>query len=228
VNVGRALRVVVAEDSAVLRDSLGYLLTARGHQLVAAVGDAEALLRVVAEQAEAGSPVDIVIVDVRMPPTRDDEGLRAALVLRARHPDVGVLVFSQYVETRHCRELFASDRGGVGYLLKDRVGDVGEFLRAISRVANGELVVDPQVVALTLAAHSADPLPGLSPREREVLALMAEGRTNVGIATALNLAAGSVEKYVTTLFAKLGLTASPQDHRRVLAVLHFLRSTSAP
>jgi DNA-binding NarL/FixJ family response regulator len=214
------LRIVIAEDSVVLRDGLVELLTVRGHQVLAAVRDGDALRAAVAEH----SP-DVAVVDIRMPPDYTDEGLRAAVALRRDHPGVGVLLFSQYVETRYAAELFAGRPEGVGYLLKDRVADVRDFVDALARVAAGGTVLDPEVVGQLLgASRRTDALETLSAREREVLGLMAEGRSNGAIAKALFLAAGSVEKHVTSIFTKLGLPPSGDDHRRVLAVLRYLES----
>jgi DNA-binding NarL/FixJ family response regulator len=214
------MRIVIAEDSVVLRDGLVELLALRGHDVVAAVGDGERLRAAVAERLP-----DVAVVDVRMPPTHTDEGLRAAIALRRDHPDVGVLVFSQYVETRYAAELFAGRSDGVGYLLKDRVADVGDFVEALTRVAAGETVLDPEVVTQMLgSSRRADALDMLTERERQVLGLMAEGRSNAAIAKALVLTYGAVEKNVSGIFAKLGLPPSGDDHRRVLAVLRYLGS----
>jgi DNA-binding NarL/FixJ family response regulator len=214
------MRIVIAEDAAVLRDSLAELLAARGHEVAAAVGDGEAL-----RAAVAAHRPDVAVVDVRMPPTHTDEGLRAAIALRREHPSLGVLVFSQYVETRYAAELLAGRPQGVGYLLKDRVADVRDFLAALTRVAAGETVLDPEVVTQLLgASRQVGALDTLTPREREVLALMAEGRSNAAIAKAVFLTSGAVEKNVTSILAKLGLPPSPDDHRRVLAVLRYLES----
>jgi DNA-binding NarL/FixJ family response regulator len=214
------VRVAIAEDSALLRDGLTHLLHRRGHQVTAAVGDAAALLAAVAAE-----PPDVVVVDIRMPPTHTTEGLRAALALRAAHPAVGVLVLSQYVETRYAAELLAGRCEGLGYLLKDRVADVSDFLEAVRRIAGGGTVLDPEVVSQIIAAsRRASTLDTLSAREREVLALMAEGRSNSAIAEALFLSTASVEKYVTAIFLKLDLSPSDSDHRRVLAVLRFLNA----
>jgi DNA-binding NarL/FixJ family response regulator len=214
------MRIVIAEDSALLRDGLAYLLERGGHDVVAAVSDAEALLAAV-----AAHPPEIAIVDVRMPPTRTDEGLRAALSLRRDHPAVAVMVLSQYVETRYAAQLLAGRCEGVGYLLKDRVADVGDFLDALSRVAAGGTVLDPEAVSQIVGAsrHGSD-LDALTTREREVLELMAQGRSNTAIAGALFLSCASVEKHVTSIFGKLGLPPSQSDHRRVLAVLRYLGS----
>ncbi len=210
----------MAEDSAILRAGLVELLTLRGHDVVAEVKDAEALRRAVAEH----SP-DVSIVDIRMPPSFTDEGLRATLDLRRADPSRPVLLFSQYVETAYAAELLADRAGGVGYLLKDRVADVSDFLDALRRVAAGETVLDPEVVSqLFGATRKTAALDRLTGREREVLGLMAEGRSNAAIAGKLFLSAGSVEKYVTRLFDKLGLPPSEEDNRRVLAVLRYLES----
>jgi DNA-binding NarL/FixJ family response regulator len=214
------LRVVIAEDSAVLRDGLVQLLASRGHEVVTAVGDADALRAAVAEHRP-----DVAVVDIRMPPTHTDEGLRAAIALRRDHPGIGVLVFSQYIETRYAAELLAGGADGVGYLLKDRVADVRDFVDALTRVASGGTVLDPEVVTQTFgASRRVDALATLTPREREVLAMMAEGRSNSAIAKMLVLSYGSVEKHVTNIFTKLGLPPSEADHRRVLAVLRYLES----
>ena len=214
------MRIVIAEDSVLLRAGLTRLLTDHGHDVVGAVGDAEALLTAV----ERHRP-DLAIVDVRMPPTHTDDGLRAALVVRARWPQVGILVLSQYVEERYASELLADDASGVGYLLKDRIADVSDFIDAVQRVGDGGAVFDPEVVAQLLARSTRqDPLAALSPRESEVLELMAEGRTNSAIAEALVVSDGAVEKHVTNIFTKLDLPPAPGDHRRVLAVLRWTGS----
>lgn len=214
------MRIVVAEDSAVLRAGLVELLTLRGHDVVGEVKDADALRRAVAEHRP-----DVSIVDIRMPPSFTDEGLRATLDLRRADPSRPVLLFSQYIETTYAAELLADRAGGVGYLLKDRVADVSDFLDALRRVAAGETVLDPEVVRqLFGATRKVAALDKLTTREREVLALMAEGRSNAAIAAKLFLSAGSVEKYVTRLFDKLGLPPSEEDNRRVLAVLRYLES----
>ncbi|MGD0834931.1 MAG: response regulator transcription factor [Candidatus Dormibacteria bacterium] len=210
------MRIVIAEDSVLLREGLSRLLVEAGFDVVAATGDAEAFLRAV----DAQRP-DAVVVDVRMPPTFTDEGLRAALVVRRQWPTVGVLVLSQYVEERYATELVTERRGGVGYLLKDRVADVGEFIDALRRVAGGASVLDPEVVA-QLLARSRNPLASLTPRERRVLGLMAEGRSNAAIAAALTIGTAAVEKYINSIFGKLGLAPADTDHRRVLAVLRYL------
>jgi DNA-binding NarL/FixJ family response regulator len=214
------MRVVIAEDAAVMREGLIGLLTDRGHQVCAAVADADALVAAVAEHRP-----DVAVVDIRMPPTHTDEGLRAALRLRRDHPGTGVLVFSQYIETRYAAQLLAGDAAGVGYLLKDRVADVAEFVDALTRVGTGGTALDPEVVRQLLrASRHTDGLAALTRREREVLALMAEGRSNAGIATALVVTGGVVEKHVASIFGKLGLPQSEGDNRRVLAVLRYLGS----
>ncbi|MFC3456586.1 response regulator transcription factor [Amycolatopsis speibonae] len=214
------MRVVIAEDSAILRAGLVELLNLRGHEVVAAVADGDSLCAAVREHLP-----DVSIVDIRMPPTHTDEGLRASITLRAELPGCAILLFSQYVETQYATELLADRAGGVGYLLKDRVAEVSDFLDALRRVADGETVLDPEVVSqLFTATRKTDALAGLTPREREVLGLMAEGRSNSAIAAALFLSAGSVEKYVSSIFGKLALPQSEGDNRRVLAVLRYLES----
>ena len=210
------MRIVIAEDSVLLREGLTRLLAEAGHEVAAAAGDPEEFLRAV----EAHQP-DAVVVDVRMPPTFTDEGLRAALVVRSNWPDVGVLVLSQYVEERYASELLSERAHGVGYLLKDRVADLADFLDALERVAAGGSALDPEVVG-QLLARSRHPLAQLTAREREVLALMAEGRSNAAIAGAMVVGEGAVEKHINSIFAKLGLPRADRDHRRVLAVLHYL------
>ncbi|WP_323375692.1 response regulator transcription factor [Streptomyces alkaliterrae] len=217
------MRVVIAEDSVLLREGLTRLLTDRGHQVVAGVGDGDALVKTVVELHEAGEAPDVVVADVRMPPTHTDEGVRAAVELRTRFPELGVLVLSQYVEEQYATELLAGSTRGVGYLLKDRVADVREFVDAVARVAAGGTALDPEVVAQLLGrSRRQDVLAGLTPREREVLGLMAEGRTNSAIAARLVVSGGAVEKHVSNIFLKLGLAQSDADHRRVLAVLTYL------
>jgi DNA-binding NarL/FixJ family response regulator len=210
------MRVVIAEDSVLLREGLTRLLAEAGHDILAATGDAEEFLRAVA----AHQP-DVVVVDVRMPPTFTDEGLRAALVVRSSWPAVGVLVLSQYVEERYATELLSHRSQGVGYLLKDRVADLAEFLDALERVASGGSALDPEVVS-QLLARGPHPLAALTAREREVLALMAEGRSNAAIASELVVGDGAVEKHINNLFAKLGLPPGDRDNRRVRAVLRYL------
>ena len=214
------MRIVIAEDTVLLREGLAGLLEDSGHEVVARVGDAAALLAVVAEHEP-----DLAVVDVRMPPTYDDEGMRAAARIRTQHPGTAVLVLSQHVETRHAVELVS--RGGFGYLLKDRVLDVDDFLDAIQRVAAGGNALDPQVVATLVSPASAGPLAELTPREREVLDLMAEGRTNAGIARRLWLTEKTVETHVRSILAKLGLVNNADDHRRVLAVVTYLGAQRA-
>jgi len=214
------MRVVIAEDAAVFREGLARLLEDRGHQVCAAVADGDQLLAAVAMYRP-----DVAVVDIRMPPTHTDEGLRAALRLRADHPGTGVLVFSQYIETRYAARLLQGNAAGVGYLLKDRVADVAEFTEALARVAAGGTALDPEVVGQLLGAgRHARGLAGLTPREREVLSLMAEGRSNAGIADLLVISAGVVEKHVASIFAKLGLPPAEGDNRRVLAVLRYLEA----
>jgi len=213
------VRVVIAEDAAVMREGLIRLIEDRGHEVCAAIADGDALLAAVA----AHRP-DIAVVDIRMPPTHTDEGLRAALELRRTHPECGVLVFSQYVETGYTARLLAGSPAGLGYLLKDRVADVAEFTDALTRVAAGGTALDPEVVRQLLGANrNARGLTALTRREREVLELMAEGRSNAGIAERLVISLGAVEKHVAGIFSKLGLPPADADNRRVLAVLHHLR-----
>ncbi|GAA2323433.1 response regulator transcription factor [Nonomuraea roseoviolacea subsp. roseoviolacea] len=214
---------MLAEDSVLLREGLVRLLDAAGMRVVAAVAEAEGLLRA----AEEHRP-DLVVTDVRMPPTHTDEGLRAALVLRRQQPGLAVLVLSQYVEERYAAQLLSSAAGGVGYLLKDRVADVAEFMDALRRVAAGGTALDPEVVSQLLLRGHSDPLDRLTPREREVLKLMAEGRSNAGIGQELVLSEGAVGKHIGNIFAKLDLAPAEGDHRRVLAVLRFLDVRSTP
>jgi DNA-binding NarL/FixJ family response regulator len=214
------MRVVIAEDSVLLRAGLERLLADVGIEVVAGAGDADGLLAAIDEQQP-----DLAIVDVRMPPTFTDEGLRAAVTARAEHPSLAVLVLSQYVEDEYARELLADNATGVGYLLKDRVADVGDFVEAVQRVAGGGTALDPEVVAQILGRrHDDASLELLTPREREVLGLMAEGRSNRAIAEHLVISAGAVEKHIGNIFAKLGLEPDEGDHRRVLAVLRYLES----
>jgi DNA-binding NarL/FixJ family response regulator len=215
-----AIRVAIAEDSAILRDGLVQLLADRGFEITDAVGDAEALDAAV----ERDCP-DVAVVDIRMPPSFTDEGLRMAIALRARHPRLGILLFSQYIETRYAAQLLADGAAGIGYLLKDRVADVSDFVEALVRVASGGTALDPEVVTQLLgASRRSDSLSRLTVREREVLSLMAEGRSNAAIATSLVVSEGAVEKHVANIFTKLDLPVSPADHRRVLAVLKYLES----
>ena len=212
------MRIVIAEDAAVIRAGLAEILTDRGHEIVAAVGDAEAL-----KDAVAADQPDVAIVDVRMPPSHTDEGLRAAIAIRRDHPGVGILVFSQYIETRYAADLLATRSGGVGYLLKDRVANVAEFNDAITRIAAGGTALDPEVVSgLLSASRHASTLSTLTAREHEVLALMAEGRSNGAIADRIIVSERAVEKHISNIFTKLGLPPSDSDHRRVLAVLAYL------
>ncbi|HZD01091.1 MAG TPA: response regulator transcription factor [Actinomycetes bacterium] len=214
------MRVVIAEDSAVLREGLVALLADRGHQVCAAVADAEALRAAVAEHRP-----DVAVVDIRLPPTHTDEGLRAAIDIRRERPGTGVLVFSQYIEAGYAARLLAAGAAGVGYLLKDRVAKLAEFTDALTRVAEGGTALDPEVVSqLAGAGRRAGDLASLTPREHEVLSLMAEGRSNAAIAHALVVSAGAVEKHVASIFGKLGLPPSEDDNRRVLAVLRYLGS----
>jgi DNA-binding NarL/FixJ family response regulator len=209
------VRVVLAEDHALLREGLIRLLESHGLEIAAAVEDAETLA-----VALSVPDIDAAVLDVRLPPTRTDEGLRAAVAVRRERPGFPVLVLSQYVERIYARELLASGQGGVGYLLKDRVSDVGEFIEALYRVAEGGTVLDPEVVAAVMARQ--EPVERLTPRERDVLALMAEGRSNAAIASALVVTDKAVAKHTSSIFTKLDLPPAPDDHRRVLAVLAWL------
>jgi DNA-binding NarL/FixJ family response regulator len=214
------LRVAIAEDSAILRDGLVQLLSDRGFIITDAVADAESLRLAVLRERP-----DVVVIDIRMPPTFTDEGLRVALELRRTHRYLGILLFSQYIETKYAAELLAEDAAGIGYLLKDRVADVKDFVEALVRVAGGGTALDPEVVTQLLGAtRRTDTISVLSAREREVLSLMAEGRSNGAIAEALVVSEGAVEKHVANIFTKLDLPVSQSDHRRVLAVLRFLES----
>jgi DNA-binding NarL/FixJ family response regulator len=214
------VRVVIADDSVLLREGIARLLEDAGFEVVAKVADAPSLLKAMEQEGP-----DIAVIDVRMPPTFSDEGLRAALVIRRQWPDVAVLVLSQYVEERYATELLATDTSGVGYLLKDRVADLDEFVAALRRVAAGGTALDPEVVTQLLArSRRVDPLATLTARERDVMRLMAEGRSNGAIADDLVVSVGAVEKHVANIFLKLDLSPDDQDHRRVLAVLQFLES----
>jgi DNA-binding NarL/FixJ family response regulator len=214
------VRAVIAEDSVLLREGLERLLSENGLDVVGSCTTAEELLR----KVRSYDP-DVAIVDIRLPPTHNDEGLRAALQIRADHPSVGVLVLSQYVEVGLAMKLLADSVEGAGYLLKDRISEVGDFIAAVRRVADGGSAIDPIIVSTLLSKRrDGDPLAELTPREREVLELMAEGRSNQGIADALVLSLRAVEKYVSSIFGKLGLSSSGSDSRRVLAVLLYLRS----
>ncbi|MET0493525.1 MAG: response regulator transcription factor [Actinoplanes sp.] len=217
------MRIVIAEDSVLLREGLQKLMAGNGIDVVAAVADADALLRAV----EKHQP-ELALIDVRMPPTHTDEGVRAALVLKQQWPHVAVLMLSQYVEERYAADLLAQHTGGLGYLLKDRVADVGEFIDAVRRVAGGGTALDPEVVAQIIARGRSNPLRRLTPRETDVLATMAEGRSNAAIAEILGIGGHAVEKHVTSIFAKLDLPPADSDHRRVLAVLHFLQNGARP
>jgi DNA-binding NarL/FixJ family response regulator len=213
------MRIVIADDAVLLREGAARLLEDAGHDVVAQAGDAEELVR----KVRAHKP-DVAIIDVRMPPDNTDDGLRAALAIRDELPDVAILLLSQYVEDRYLGQLLASGADGVGYLLKDRVTEVERLADAVQRVADGGSVLDPEVVAQMLGrSREEGPLDSLTPREREVLGLMAEGRTNRAIAGELFLSERAVERHVTSIFGKLGLPADEQDHRRVLAVLAYLR-----
>ncbi len=215
------MRIVIADDSALIREGLVRLLAEAGHEVVAAVADAPSLIAAVAEHDP-----DLAVVDIRMPPTNTDDGLRAAVEVRRNYPECAVLVLSQYIEMSYAEDLLAADDGAVGYLLKDRVNDLDKLERSLETVAAGGTVLDPEVVEQLLARRRhVDPLGGLSKREREVLQLMAQGRSNTAIAEELVLSAGAVEKHVGATFTKLGLLPAPEDHRRVLAVLAWLQAT---
>jgi DNA-binding NarL/FixJ family response regulator len=218
------VRIVIAEDSVLLREGIVRLLADAGHDVVAAVATASDLLAAV----DRLHP-DLAIVDVRMPPTFTDEGIRAAVLMRAQDPDAAVLVLSQYVEERYAADLIAANSTGLGYLLKDRVAEVEEFLAAVAAVGGGGTVFDPEVVAqIVVRSRRADGIETLTPREKEVLQLMAEGRSNSAIAAALFVSEGSVEKHVSAIFTKLGLPAESTGNRRVLAVLRYLASAPGP
>jgi DNA-binding NarL/FixJ family response regulator len=214
------LRVVIAEDSVLLREGIARLLEESGFEVVGQAGDAEDLLRKV-----GGHKPDVAVIDVRMPPTHTDEGLRAAHRIRAEHPDTAVLVLSQYVDEAYALDLLSDSTESTGYLLKDRIADVESFTDAVRRVADGGSALDPEVVSMLLGRRRReDPLAALTPREREVIGLMAEGRSNSAMAATLGVSERAVEKHVTAIFSKLDLPPAPADHRRVLAVLTFLRS----
>ena len=213
------LRVVIAEDAALFREGLARLIESRGHQVADSVADGAALVAAVARHQP-----DVVVADIRMPPTHTDEGLRAAIELRRAYPKLGVLVLSQYIETRYAARLLEDNAAGIGYLLKDRVADVADFAGALERVAAGGTALDPEVVSqLVRSSQQTAGLAELTPRERDVLALMAEGRSNAGISAALVVSASVVEKHVASIFAKLRLPPSEADNRRVLAVLRYLQ-----
>lgn len=214
------MRVVIAEDSVLLRDGLTRMLTDHGHEVVGAIDDAVGLVQLVDDREP-----ELVILDVRMPPTHTDEGIRAALELRAAHPELPIVVLSQYVEENYASELLSGDLGGTAYVLKDRITEVGEFLDTVERVAGGGTVIDPEVVSQLLArTRRQEPIGDLSPREREVLGLMAEGRSNAAIAAALFVTPRAVERHVKSIFQKLRLPPAETDHRRVLAVLRYLEA----
>ena len=214
------MRIVIAEDSAILRAGLAQLLDLRGHRVVGQVGDGAAAVAQVAAAGEGA--IDAVVMDIRMPPTFTDEGIRAALELRAAYPKLGILVFSQYVEARYAARLLAHGAGSFGYLLKDRVADVSEFVEALTRVASGGTALDPEIVTAMLNANADRALASLTPRELEVLGLMAEGRSNAAIGRALVVSDGAVEKHIGNVFSKLGLEPGADEHRRVVAVLRYL------
>jgi DNA-binding NarL/FixJ family response regulator len=215
------VRIVIGEDSALFREGLARLLVDAGHEVVAKAGDADAL-----EAAVHAAQPDVAIIDIRMPPDHDDDGARVARRLRSAYPDLGILVLSQHVETRHSVDLVAT--GGFGYLLKDRVLDVNDFLDALARIADGGSALDPEVVGRLLRPRADSAVALLTPREREVLSLMAEGRTNLGIAQRLYLSERTVETHVASILAKLDLASGEADHRRVLAVVAYLRETPSP
>ncbi len=212
------MRVVIAEDSVLLREGLARLLVEFGHEVVASLPDATGLLAAVGQHEP-----DVVVTDVRMPPTNRDEGVRAAIDLRAVKPGFPVVLLSQYVEERYATELIAADARGLGYLLKERVADVRSFVESVERVAGGGTAIDPEVVSQLLVRAQRDPLATLTPRETETLSLMAEGRSNAAIAAALVVGEGAVEKHISSIFSKLNLEPSDTDHRRVMAVLTYLR-----
>jgi DNA-binding NarL/FixJ family response regulator len=212
------VRILIAEDSALLRDGLTRMLSDHGHEVVGSIDDAVGLVQMVEDK-----DAELVVLDVRMPPTQTDEGIRAALELRARHPELRIVVLSQYVEENYASELLSGELGGLAYVLKDRVTDVGQFIETIERVADGGTAIDPEVVSQLLArTRRQEPIAELSPREREVLGLMAEGRSNAAIADDLVITHRAVEKHVRNIFQKLRLAPADSDHRRVLAVLRYL------
>ncbi|TWD74891.1 LuxR family two component transcriptional regulator [Kribbella amoyensis] len=217
------MRLILADDTVLLREGMVRLMEEEGHEVIASVGDGQTLIAAVTRFADAGEPPDVVVVDVRMPPTHTDEGLRAALTIRERWPDIGVLVLSQYVEKAYATELITSGQEGFGYLLKDRVMRVEEFVEALDRIGAGGVAFDPDVVRQLLARTThTDPLSKLTPREREVLALMAEGHTNQGIAGKLFISQSAVEKNVNALLDKLGIAPEPGYSRRSLAIATYL------
>ncbi|MEU9444111.1 response regulator transcription factor [Streptomyces sp. NPDC048304] len=218
------MRIVIAEDAAVLRELLCQMLTMRGHEVAASVADADALRAAVAEHRP-----DVAVADIRMPPTHTDDGLRAAIDIRHDHPGTGVLLFSQYIETKYATRLLAQGSAGVGHLLKERVANVAEFTDALERVAAGGTALDPEVVAqLAGAGRRTEELQALTERERDVLTLMAEGRSNAAIAQQLHVSAGTVEKHVAAVFGKLDLPVSEDHNRRVLAVIRMLHQDPRP
>jgi DNA-binding NarL/FixJ family response regulator len=217
------LRVVIGEDDVLLREGISRILEGAGLEVVAQTGDAEDFLR----RARAHRP-DVAVVDVQMPPNNEDDGLRAAIDLRARLPEMGVLVLSQFYESDYALDLIGSRAEGVGYLLKERVADISTFVGAVERVANGGSALDPEVVGRMLGRRGGQPVTRLTPREREVLAAMAEGMSNAAIAESLVLTVGAVEKHIANIFAKLGLAPSGNEHRRVLAVLAYLQNQGSP
>lgn len=213
------MRIVICEDSVLLRAGLERLLVSAGHEVIASLPDTDGLLDAVVPG------IDLALLDVRMPPTFTDEGVRAALDVRSRHPHVGILLLSQYVEHAYAADLVAQHPHGLGYLLKDRVADVGDFLEDVDRIAAGGTVLDPEVVSQILVrTRRSQPLSDLTPREKQVLALMAEGRSNGAIAAALKVSAGSVEKHVSAILLKLDIPNTPDENRRVLAVLRYLET----
>jgi DNA-binding NarL/FixJ family response regulator len=217
------VRVALAEDGMLFREGVARLLGEAGFEVTARCENADELLREI-----DAAPPDVAILDIRMPPTHTDEGMRAALEIRERHPSVGVLVLSQYVETGLAMQLLADSVEGVGYLLKERVGDMADFTAAVRRVGSGGSAIDPAIVGHLLSRHrDTDPLQSITPRERDVLELMAEGRSNQGIADRLEVTERAVQKHITSIFVKLGLTVDDDDHRRVLAVLAYLRTNPA-
>lgn len=220
------MRIAIAEDSGILRQGLAEMLAARGYDIIVSVATGDELLDALGTVAPDHTSVDLVIADIRMPPTHTDEGVRAAIALRERFPKLPIVLFSQYVETEHVARLLSGDAAGIAYLLKDRVSDVGEFIDTLHRVAHGETVLDPVIVTRLLnASRRRDALAELTGRERELLGLMAEGRSNASIAAAAHISLGGLEKNISTIFNKLDLEPSPDTHRRILAVLAWLGLT---
>ena len=218
------MRIVIAEDSAILRAGLAQLLELHGHEVAGQLADGAAAVAAVHTAAAEPAGLNAVVMDIRMPPTFTDEGIRAALELRARHPDLGILVFSQYVEARFAQRLLEQGARGFGYLLKDRVADVSEFVEALDRVAAGGTALDPEIVTAMLNANADRALASLTPREFEVLGLMAQGRSNAAIGRSLVISDGAVEKHIGNVFSKLGLEPGADEHRRVVAVLRYLEA----